>query len=158
MLLHQHLFDVLPKDCRIEPRRRGYGKLVHPKCRLRWCRSVPVHAFSVEKIDIPRRSALDSEYTRIRLAERLVRIPVVARARIADQRHAIFDVGLARSQLWNPNEECREVPGWDFRENVLLNFERPPKTGWSSGAHKHDDAYAVYGSIEGGVQWFAVVV
>lgn len=148
---------MLPKDRRIESRGTRYGKLMHPKGRLRRRWSVPAHTLSIKEVDIPRWSALDSYDARIRLAERFVGIPVVARARIRDQPHSIFDVGLARSQLRNPNEEGSEILSGDFRENILLNFERPPKTVWSSRANKHDDAYAIAGSIESSAERLAVI-
>src|SRR6516225_6011278 len=103
---------------------------MHPEWRLRRCRPIPPRTLSVKEVDVPRGSSLDSQHARIGLAERFVRIPIVARARIGDQPHSVLDVGLARSQLGNPNEECGEILSGDFRENVLLNFERPSKTGW----------------------------
>jgi hypothetical protein len=35
MLLRQHLLDVVPENRRIKSRRIRYGKLMHPKGRLR---------------------------------------------------------------------------------------------------------------------------
>ena len=62
-----------------------------------------------------------------------------------------------RSQLRNPNEEGGEILSRNFRENILLNFERPPKTGWSSRADEHDDAYAICRSIESSAERLTVV-
>jgi hypothetical protein len=86
-----------------------------------------------------------------------VRIPVVARARIGDQAHSVFDVGLARSQLRNPDEEGSQILNGDFREDILLDFERPSKTVRSSWADQHDDAYAINCSIESTPERFSVV-
>jgi len=122
---------------------------MHPKDRLWRQRCVPSRVLSIEKVDIPCRAAFYSQELRIGFTEGFVRIPVVAHARVGDERRSVADVGLARSQFRNPDEEGCEIFRGDPRENVALNFERPSKTERSSRADEHDHADAARGCVEG---------